>query len=40
MTEILDKAEALAQATGGSVRKDALADWLWGKVNLVLSRRK
>jgi hypothetical protein len=36
----VDKAEALAQATGGSLRKDALTDWLWGKVNLVLSRRK
>jgi len=27
----VDKAEALAQATGGSLRKDALADWLGGK---------
>jgi hypothetical protein len=28
MTEILDKAKPLAQATGGSLRKDAVADWL------------
>jgi len=28
MTEILDKTEALAQATSGSLRKGALADWL------------
>jgi hypothetical protein len=39
MAEILDKAKPLAQATGGSSRKDAVADWLWGNLNLVLSRR-
>jgi hypothetical protein len=26
----IDKAQALGQATVGSLRKDALADWLWG----------
>jgi hypothetical protein len=25
----VDKAQALGQATVGSLRKDALADWLW-----------
>ena len=29
ITEILDKTEALARATGGSLCKGALADWRW-----------